>query len=756
MHRPLSRPMFSIGGAIKKSGGTRKLAKGQFAIVDSTQATPEGAKILNSFAGIPKKDKKLTLRMGVSPDRTVTRSRTNKPEESMPFALYDIESLKVEVPQTTVQEFDEVVIGWDGITPGSEFDFRTGDSYLSIAVEVSGEPISFQGGGTDSEVAIVRVEIPSCDPLENCVDCDGCADVDCKPIIQNAVERLRRKQITGGRELGELIDIIPVFDCASTTDVLTPYTFYTLELCDTGTDGALALVQAQYPTYNVVRVGRSGSTTTYQILIPTSEGAPDDYSYTANSIMKDCADCPAGYTESPGGHLYVFTRATNGSTASTAITGLTGYVSSSVVLQGNDNGVLSFTALFTDKLSESDISTYVAHATSLGSGTVDYIGVVSDVCNPDAAVETAWEEGNSCDVSAETYQIILPDTRCGENRLEELQTRYPDLTITIADHPTKSVRGVTLTGTSGTANINVDGLDYLATFNTDLTTTAANFVTTHAENLEVAGITVTSNGATILFEGLTATVTAITITNATTNLAGNIVAVVPAEYREACSTVYETTVVTNLVCDECDPIFKDFFESEAPEMYMNTEWTKETSATEYPTNCKCGIRFKAKPFVISSEEALRCYGISFMETSARIRVSADFPEEIREGIGRIPEGVKTGRYLSTRRDRTFLGGNLRHIEAEGHAYFLDTPSGKKSYLDKVLNGGLSNIEDDFTQYVQYKLVINPKKVGGISGFINDLVEYQIWAPLGRHIDIESTLNSMASAAGIEPVQATAF
>ncbi|MHA2403713.1 MAG: hypothetical protein ACXADH_12030 [Candidatus Kariarchaeaceae archaeon] len=57
---------------------------------------------------------------------------------------------------------------------------------------------------------------------------------------------------------------------------------------------------------------------------------------------------------------------------------------------------------------------------------------------------------------------------------------------------------ITLTGTSGTANVNVDGVDYLATFNTTLAQTATDFVTTHAAALLAAGITVTAPGAGVL------------------------------------------------------------------------------------------------------------------------------------------------------------------------------------------------------------------------------------------------------------------
>jgi hypothetical protein len=64
----------------------------------------------------------------------------------------------------------------------------------------------------------------------------------------------------------------------------------------------------------------------------------------------------------------------------------------------------------------------------------------------------------------------------------------------------KEVDTVTLTGTSGTCNVNINGVDYLATFDTDLTTTAANFVTSHAATIlaREGKLVVTSSGADII------------------------------------------------------------------------------------------------------------------------------------------------------------------------------------------------------------------------------------------------------------------
>ena len=83
---------------------------------------------------------------------------------------------------------------------------------------------------------------------------------------------------------------------------------------------------------------------------------------------------------------------------------------------------------------------------------------------------------------------------------------------------------ITLTGTSGTANINIEGTDYLVTFATDLATTATNFVTTHGAALATAGVTATKgSGASIVFTANSAgTAFTSSITNVTGDLDGSI------------------------------------------------------------------------------------------------------------------------------------------------------------------------------------------------------------------------------------------
>jgi len=97
-------------------------------------------------------------------------------------------------------------------------------------------------------------------------------------------------------------------------------------------------------------------------------------------------------------------------------------------------------------------------------------------------------------------------------------TEYPALTG-------ESSRAVTLTGTSGTANVVVGGTNYLATFTSNLTTSAANFVTSHAATLLALGIVVTADTGVLTFVADTDTFPTISVANVSGDLAGTVASV---------------------------------------------------------------------------------------------------------------------------------------------------------------------------------------------------------------------------------------
>ena len=132
----------------------------------------------------------------------------------------------------------------------------------------------------------------------------------------------------------------------------------------------------------------------------------------------------------------------------------------------------------------------------------------------DAIVETV----SLTDAADTEFQFVVNNSVIQNISAILISTEYPSLTG-------NSSRVVTLTGTSGTANITVGGVDYLATFTTNLTTSANNFVTSHSAALLALGITVTANSGALTFVAATATFPTIARTNVSGDLSATIASV---------------------------------------------------------------------------------------------------------------------------------------------------------------------------------------------------------------------------------------
>lgn len=756
INRPQNRSFFVAGGNVKTTGGALSLAKGQLAVVDVMSSSSDGAAILGSFLGIPKDKQKLAIRVGVE-GKEPDRSHSDKAGSTPAFSLKQIEKIRARAPKITTQTVDDVVLGYDGFDESTAFSFKTGQKHMRISLKIENGLLSYRGGKEACEEVHVDIDIPDCDPYADCEDCDQCASVDCQAITLEAIDRLKTKQLAGGKPVSEFVDITPVFSCDNdVTNTLIPFTYYTLEVCDTGDQEALSLIAAQYDV-PVIRTNRVGSISTYQILLRDSLGTPDAYAQTVASIIKGCEDCPAGYSEVEGGYVYAITIEDNGVDVSATIEAelanakvVAGTVQRA---EGGSAGVGFYTAVYSSLITAAEVATFTAtSANARNTATVDLVGSTESICEDDTVTETDWVAGDSCNAVEEVYSIVLPDNECGEDRLSELNAAYNNLVVTIADSPTLSDVIVTVTGTSGTANVNIDGTDYLATFDTDLDTTASNFVTTHAAAILAAhDVTVSADGDELTFGGITATVDTIAVANASGDLDGTVAASVAQEDRKNCQTRYETSVISNLVCEECSPVFLDFYQTTAPESFDETLWAlNDDQGSVASGNCLCGIRFKGKTFLVSGDEAIRDM-IGFTETSTKIQVAGGYPDEVREGIGFINKGTFATKYFSRWTQRDNLMGNMRDLEKESKYHFLGS-NYNNDYIGRILRGEEATIQENLAQMVTYYVTINRENYSqSLSGKHTDNIEYAIHVEYGKHADLESLLNNLAAAAGVEGV-----
>lgn len=216
-----------------------------------------------------------------------------------------------------------------------------------------------------------------------------------------------------------------------------------------------------------------------------------------------------------------------------------------------------------------------------------------------------------------------------------------------------------------------------------------------------------------------------------------------------CQTVYTTTVLSNPVFEECDPILLDLYFTEAPSAYNFTHWTKATKI--YNKNALMGIRIKGKMNIFAGSEDYR-FDIPNIYDSTRISVSSE--------VGMVNESYKQGRVgrfavkmLSVASRPDSLGMDLRDLENRARIHYTMSPVHEDNNIARYLLGEESLLKPT-AQYVTYNIWIRTSKIAGM--FSKEEVtnqKYIIAAEVGRHLGVEDVVNALATAAGVPVVEA---
>lgn len=750
-HKSFDRQFVLLGGAVMTNGGALDLSRGEIGFFDTeAPVTKDGVPAISSFKGLSD-SRLIEIRYKESDDTTVSRSKSSKSYKSFPFTLENVKDIRVSAPTITEAQVDEVVVGWNGIDEETALRFRRGQS-KNATVELSGEAIGLLGYPN------ATVQVPMFfDAGNRYVDeCEGevdfCAPIECNKIVQNAIDVFKQFKLRGGVPVTDYVDISPIRSCAD-VEIEIPYRFYSLTICDTGDDSALALIRQQYPSVRVERVNRSGAISTYELLQLASDPVPVAFEQTLPSIIKGCEDCPAGYDATVGGFVYAISLEDDGVDQTSLIEALPNAVADSAIkAEGQAHGVGFYTVVLSEKLTSAQISTFV---NANDTATVDFVSSVEALCTNDTVTTATWTAGSVLNLTERDFYIDLPDINCNglSNRLEELQSAYPELDVRLADS-TNSTRTVTLTGTSGTANISVGGVNYLATFATNLTTTASNFVSAHAAAIASAtGAVVTSSGSVIKFSDATAGFPAITVTNVSTDLGGTVGTLTPVLVTGGCQTRYVATVQTNMRDNVvCDPIFLDSYSAETPLPYDNRQWKPVPESTSVSTDCLCGIKLTGKLLQIFPTECV-IDDIAFVEDSVKIRFAGGWISEVREGIGAIEDTPFHVEYLNYASKRTHMGYSLINFEKQSRTHFSGDVNNNRSNIEKFIRGVQTNLNYE-AQYIDYAILIKRDQFAQSMGQKHEShTTYHIQVEVGRHDKIENLLNSLAAQAGIKGVKA---
>lgn len=216
-----------------------------------------------------------------------------------PFFLgTDVEDMYLSRPQRLANE--EWVIGFNGGPSSKTLSFVKGEA-LRIKFYFHGQPVyRFFNGPKEYVVSYT--------PKEDCTDpCTGsdCPEgiTDCLTHTQALIDLINNH--TELRKFGVTAKLVTADYSAAATNMIK----WCLELCDNGDALALEAVQAQAPAGSkVVRTGRSGSISTYQICVADDETTPDDFTQAGDIDLAVCGVCPAGSTLSSGLDTYFVNR----------------------------------------------------------------------------------------------------------------------------------------------------------------------------------------------------------------------------------------------------------------------------------------------------------------------------------------------------------------------------------------------------------------------------------------------------------------
>lgn len=423
IHKPYDRHFVSTG-AVKTEGGSLNLALGQLGVFKvNTKHNAQGLEALSNFKNLSKKEK-VEIKVG---------NNTNVVSSTHPFEIGKIKGLRVSAPQKTEQTVDEVIIGYNGLDESTSITFGVGE-FKEINLRLSGEKVGLLGYPEGFVNLTIPLDTKRCSyyAKDKCNgNCDECASVNPLPVLLAGFQRFLNTPLKGGVKVTDLIEYDLIKKCtgAATTLNKVEYKFYELSIVDSGTLEALSAVQSQYPKEKVVRKSRKGNTTTYEILRPSAGvTALAKFKRGADSFIKDCKECVAGWNPVEGGFLY--TLQTEDENPNTNIEAIEGVKAGTIVKGGvTTEGLYSYTFVAEKELAKDKIDEYLDNNKDK-SVVLTLVGKVSSVCKSDAVTEFAWTEKATCNAILQEYILDLPDTKCGADRLDELKAHYGTTEIT--------------------------------------------------------------------------------------------------------------------------------------------------------------------------------------------------------------------------------------------------------------------------------------------------------------------------------------
>lgn len=737
-HEAITKPV--VVSSVLTSGYAGNLAKGQLAVVKNKAKKGLGAEVVSNFAGMTAKDL-ISFRVGEVTTPSNLRIKEVASKSTGFFPIGSIVDIKAYAPSNVTLKVDEFEIGFDGINNSTALNIPEGKSAVMDIVVYGQVATLFFGRGEYTITKRVYRE-------------EGEA---MQTVIRRVVKELNEDLIPTASgwastqdRLSQFLEI-GVIDSEAKDIAGVDSVFSTISIKDNGDSNDFADIQAQYPLQKVVKTARENGVTTYTILHLASVSLANYAKVEVDVTGKGCEDCLAGYTEIEGGFVYHVSLEDNGVDLTSTVQNLPGAVALSAIKFGNQNGKGTYSVVLSAPLTDAQEDTFLnANVTAELANK----GEVIDVCSLTQTELFAWTAGETCTASTKDFKIVLKDNECGESRLAELQSAYPDLTIIEGSYTGVARRAVTIAGASGNASLIIKGVTYTTAYDTSATATATAFVTAHAAAiLADSGATVASAAAVITISApAEAYPSVVAVAGGLTETVGALVQL-SALQAGGCKRTYATKVNTNLSCDECSPIFLQPFYGEAPEAFQNTYWEeREVVASQ---TAKMGIFIKGKPMELYPEAHEENF-IPFIETSLKVR-SASFgwrQDDILNYTGSTYDvDLEFARVaqLVYSNDIDNLSQNFFGAERLGNQHFTNKKVHKANLFARAnmsQERELGYKKRVVQVHIQYRDNSQSQMGGGTSNILHD---FMIIIEQGKAASLVAVVNSLAAKVGLPAI-----
>ena len=228
------------------------------------------------------------------------------------------------------------------------------------------------------------------------------------------------------------------------------------------------------------------------------------------------------------------------------------------------------------------------------------------------------------------------------------------------------------------------------------------------------------------------------------------IAIATSPAAAACQTVYETEVLSEIVCEECSPLLRDLFVAEAPVSFEGISWVEEPKV--YSGTALMGIHIKGKVNILAGGEEYRD-DLPFVYSSTRLSVANEAPGTVSESYNSGTNGRFKVKMLSIAADPEALGAHFYDLEERTRVYFENRQRLAGNNYGKAILGQESHLKP-LSQYVDYVVRVRTNRFAqSFSGEVVENFDYHILAEIGKHAAIQTQVNLLAVAAGLPTVSA---